>query len=229
MALGMMGRFFKMATGMTSAAKGAGKFAEKALTSDAAKKLYRIPGKTFGLGWKAASNVGNWGFKTAGKMAGADWQAIGSKVGKHVGQVGQVAMTDLKGINNTLGTLTGGVKIQPLNNGLNKLLKTNKFKDMRLGQLIKDDPDALLFGKKFTKLGAVGVAGISAVVSAKDAVQNRVRAQAGVNTGLASNAPVNTYAQDQTFPTMGASYANNAGATGDLALSLHRQRHSGIL
>lgn len=229
MALGFVGRLVKLGTGLTGAAKGATNMAGKALGSDFAKKVYRIPGNTFKLGFKAASNLGNAGFKTAGKLAGADWDKIGSNIGKHVGMMGQVAATDLKGINNTLGVLTGGVKVQPLNNGLNKLLKTNKFKDMRLGQIIKDDPDAVLFGKRFTKLGAVGVAGITLGVSAKDAMQNRIRAQAGANTGLASNAPVNTYAQDQTFPTMGASYANNAGATGDLALSLHRQRHTGIL
>lgn len=229
MALGFVGRLVKMGTGLTQAAKGATGMAGKALTSDFAKKLYQIPGKTAVGGFKAASNIGKWGFGAGLKIKNADWGKIGTTAGKHVGMMGQVAATDLKGINNTLGVLTGGVKVQPLNNGLNKLLKTNKFKDMRLGQLIKDDPDALLFGKKFTKLGAVGVAGVGAVVATKDAMQNRIRAQAGVNTGLASNAPVNTYAQDQTFPTMGASYANNAGATGDLALSLHRQRHTGIL
>lgn len=229
MALGMMGRLVKLGTGLHSAAKGAGSFAEKALTSNVAKKLYQIPGKTFDIGWKAASNVGNWGFKAGLKIKGADWNKIGTTIGTQVGKAGQAIGTDLKGLNNMAGALTGGVKVQPLNNGLNKLFKTNKFKDMRLGQLIKDDPDAVLFGKKFTRLGTMGVVGISGMVAAKDAMQNRVRAQAGVNTGLASNAPVNTYSQDQTFPTMGASYANNAGATGDLALSLHRQRHSGIL
>lgn len=229
MALGMMGRLLKLGTGLHSAAKGAGSFAEKALTSNAAKKLYQIPGETFKVGWKAASNVGKTLTDSALKITGANWNKIGTTIGTQVGKAGQAIGTDLKGLNNIAGALTGGVKVQPLNNGLNKLFKTNKFKDMRLGQLIKDDPDAVLFGKKFTRLGTMGVVGIGGMVAAKDAMQNRVRAQAGVNTGLASNAPVNTYSQDQTFPTMGASYANNAGATGDLALSLHRQRHSGIL
>ena len=107
MALGFAGRLVKMGTGLYSAAKGAGRFAEKALSSNAAKKLYQIPGKTFNIGFKTAANIGNWGFKTAGKIAGADWDKIGTTIGTQVGKAGQAIGADLKGLNNMAGVLTG--------------------------------------------------------------------------------------------------------------------------
>ena len=223
MALGALGRFIKFGTGLTNAAKGIGKFAENALTSDTAKKLYRIPGKTFDVGFKAMSNIGNAGVKGAGKLWNADWKKIGSIASNQAKLAGQAVATDAKAINNIAGVVTGGFTIP----GLAKNGKINKFVKSAT-TLIRDDPDTI-FGKRFTKMGGLIVGGVALGVSAKDAAEKRIHAQAGQSMGLASNAPINTYAGDQTFPTMGASYANNAGATGDLALSLHRQRHTGIL
>ena len=67
------------------------------------------------------------------------------------------------------------------------------------------------------------IVGAGAVIGTKDAIEDRVRKQQGRYTGTSGNAPTNTYAYQ------GASYADNAGATGDLVLSMHRQRHTGIL
>lgn len=166
---------------------------------------------------------------TVGKIKSVDWKGVGNKVGKHVGMAGSAIATDVKAVNNAAGVITGGFNIKPLNQGLNKLLNTNKFDGKKWGALIKNNPNAVLTGKSLTGLGTTAVVIGGTVIAAGDATRDRLRARAGQSTGLASNAPINTYSGDQTFPTMGASYANNAGATGDLALSLHRQRHTGIL
>ena len=228
MALGLGGRLTKLAY---SAVMGGAKLAKKA--GPTAGKVIsgsgKIIGKTAVGGFKAASNVGRTGTKIGLKLSQVDWQGVGAKVGKHIGMAGSAVATDVKAVNNAAGILTGGFNIKPLNQGLNKLLNTNKFDGKKWGALVKNNPDAVLTGKRLTGLGTIAVVGAGAVIAAGDAAGDHLRARAGVNTGLASNAPVNTYSGDQTFPTMGASYANNAGATGDLALSLHRQRHSGIL
>ena len=104
-----------------------------------------------------------------------------------------------------------------------KLFNTNKYTGRRIAQVLKDSDESILFGKKATKFGTSIIVGAGAIVGTKDAVQDRLRKQQGQYTGTSGNAPVNTYAYQ------GASYADNAGATGDLVLSMHRQRHSGIL
>lgn len=158
-------------------------------------------------------------------------------VGKFAGSIGGEVEMTARGINNILGAATSGVESKVLNDGLNntigkangkinKVLKTNMktdFSGHRFGALLKDSDDSLVFGKKATKLGTGLVVGAGAVMGTKDAVVDRIHQQRGTTVGSANNAPVNTYAYQ------GASYADNAGATGDLALSLHRQRHSGIL
>lgn len=228
MALGLGGRLTKLAystvMGGAKLAKKAGPTAGKVLAGSG-----KIIGKTGTAGFKAASNVGNWGFKAGLKIKNANWNKIGTTVGKHVGMAGSAIATDVKAVNNAAGILTGGVNIKPLNQGLNKLLNTNKFNGKKWGALVKNNPNAALTGKSLTGLGTIAVVGAGTVIAAGDATRDHLRSRVGANAGLASNAPVNTYSGDQTFPTMGASYANNAGATGDLALSLHRQRHLGIL
>ena len=228
MALGLGGRLTKMAYGAfiggTKLAKKAGPTAGKVLTGSG-----KLLGNTFNVGFKAAANVGRTGTKIGLKLGQVDWKGVGTKVGKHVGMAGSAVATDVKAVNNAAGILTGGVNIKPLNQGLNKLLNTNKFDGKKWGALVKNNPNAVLTGKSLTGLGTIAVIGAGTVIAAGDATRDHLRARVGASTGLASNAPVNTYSGDQTFPTMGASYANNAGATGDLALSLHRQRHSGIL
>ena len=228
MALGLGGRLTKLAY---SAVMGGAKIAKKA--APAAGKILSGSGKVIGKtavgGWKAGVNTVNTGTKLGQKLAGVDWKAVGNKVGKHIGMAGSAVATDVKAVNNAAGVLTGGFNIKPLNQGLNKLLNTNKFDGKKWGALVKNNPNAVLTGKSLTGLGTIAVVGAGTVIAAGDATRDHLRARAGASTGLASNAPVNTYSGDQTFPTMGASYANNAGATGDLALSLHRQRHTGIL
>ena len=223
MALGTIGRYHKLITGLTGAAKEAGKFAEKALTGNTAKKASQMVGNTFNAGWHGFWYSANEARKGAGKLIHADWKKIGGIASNQAKLAGQAVGADVKALNNIAGAVTGGITIP----GLAKNGKINKFVKGATS-LIKDDPDTI-FGKRFTKMGGLIVGGVALGVSAKDAAERKIRGHAGQNMGLASNAPINTYAGDQTFPTMGASYANNAGATGDLALSLHRQRHTGIL
>ena len=228
MALGLGGRLTKLAY---SAVMGGAKLAKKAAPT-AGKVISgsgKIIGKTAVGGFKAGVHATNSGIGLINKLKGVDWQGVKTTVGKHAGMAGSAIATDVKAVNNAAGILTGGVNIKPLNQGLNKLLNTNKFDGKKWGALVKNNPNAVLTGKSLTGLGTIAVVGAGTVIAAGDATRDHLRARAGVSTGLASNAPINTYSGDQTFPTMGASYANNAGATGDLALSLHRQRHSGIL
>lgn len=229
MNLGFIGRATKAAYTIASGAGKAIGAAEKAITSNAAKNLYGKTGSAAIGAFKAGAGVGNGVFKAGLKIRNMDWKGMGKAVGKQADKAGGAILTDVVGVDKALGMATGGINIKPLNNGLNKLLKTNKFDNKKWGALVKNSDEALLFGKKFTALGTIAAVGVGGAIATKDALTDHVKARAGVSTGLVSNAPVNTYAGDQTFPTMGASYANNAGATGDLALSLHRQRHTGIL
>lgn len=212
-----------MPTGQKALTKGAG-FAGKAvkITGNAAiEGAKNVASKASDVALHITNNGGKYAYN----------------VGKFAGSIsGEVEMT-ARGVNNLLGAATGGIESKALNNGLNntlgkangginKVLKTNMktdFSGHRFGALLKDSDDSLLFGKKATKLGTGLVIGAGTIMGTKDAVADRIHQQRGVSVGSASNAPVNTYAYQ------GASYADNAGATGDLALSLHRQRHSGIL
>lgn len=223
MALGALGRFVKFGTGLTNAAKSGFNAVGNVLGGGVGQTAGKIVGKTATAGFKTAVNIGNAGIKGVGKLWNADWKKIGNIASNQAKLAGQAVGADAKALNNIAGVVTGGFTIP----GLAKNGKINKFVKSATA-LVKDDPDTI-FGKKFTKMGGLIVGGVALGVSAKDAAERRIRAHAGQTMGLASNAPINTYAGDQTFPTMGASYANNAGATGDLALSLHRQRHTGIL
>jgi hypothetical protein len=89
--------------------------------------------------------------------------------------------------------------------------------------LMRDNPDSVLLGKSVTGLG-IGVLTVGGAVSGGvEGVKEVINARRGVDAGTSRNAPENTYA------TMGASYANNGGATGDLAFALSNQRKTGIL
>ena len=152
------------------------------------------------------------------------------KVIKNAGRAGRVGghlareLEDVAvGIDNILGTVTNGFEAKRFNNVRNKVFKTNKYTGRRIGQLLKDSDESIILGKKATKLGTTLIVGAGAVIGTKDAIEDRIRKQQGRYTGTSGNAPVNTYAYQ------GASYADNAGATGDLVLSMHRQRHTGIL
>lgn len=191
---------------------------------------------------KAGSVIGNGGVAGLKGIAGK----IGSFLGKiaeenetgnfkksviknagRAGRVGGHLARDLEdvavGIDNILGTATNGFEAKRFNDVRNKMFKTDKYTGRRIGQLLKDSDESIILGKKATKLGTTLVVGAGAIVGTKDAIEDRVRKQQGRYTGTSGNAPTNTYAYQ------GASYADNAGATGDLVLSMHRQRHTGIL
>ena len=148
---------------------------------------------------------------------------LASNVGKFSGHLVNDVETTFRGANNVAGILTNGYEAKGFNAARNKLFNTNKYTGRRIAQLLKDSDESIILGKKATALGTTLVVGAGAIVGTKDAVQDRLRKQQGQYTGTSGNAPVNTYAYQ------GASYADNAGATGDLVLSMHRQRHSGIL
>ena len=148
---------------------------------------------------------------------------LASNAGKFTGHLASDVETTFRGVNNIAGILTNGYEAKGFNAARNKLFNTNKYTGRRIAQVLKDSDESILFGKKATKFGTSIIVGAGAIVGTKDAVQDRLRKQQGQYTGTSGNAPVNTYAYQ------GASYADNAGATGDLVLSMHRQRHSGIL
>ena len=148
---------------------------------------------------------------------------LASNAGKFTGHLASDVETTFRGVNNIAGILTNGYEAKGFNAARNKLFNTNKYTGRRIAQVLKDSDESILFGKKATKFGTSIIVGAGAIVGTKDAVQDRLRKQQGQYTGTSGNAPVNTYAYQ------GASYADNAGATGDLVLSMHRQRHGGIL
>ena len=148
---------------------------------------------------------------------------VASNAGKFSAHLASDVETNIRGVNNITGILTNGYEAKGFNAARNKLLNTNKYTGRRIGQILKDSDESVLLGKRATKFGVGVIAVGGAVMSTKDAVVDKIHAQQGRVVGSAGNAPVNNYAYQ------GASYADNAGATGDLVLSMHRQRHSGIL
>lgn len=97
--------------------------------------------------------------------------------------------------------------------------------------LFRRDDSSIILGAKATPLG-IGVIGAGMLVAGSGkATKNYMQSLRGTNDGtLRSNAPINTYAQGQQVSShqIGHSYANNAGATGDLVFALHNQRKTGI-
>ena len=200
----------------------------KSVADPVLKKASSIIGKGGTAGIKGiAGKIGSFLGKIAEEKETGNFKKSVIKNADRVGRVGGHLARDLEdvavGIDNIIGGLTNGVETKRFNNARNKILKTNKYTGRRIGQLLKDSDESIILGKKATKLGTTLIVGAGAVVGAKDAVQDRIRKQQGRYTGTSGNAPTNTYAYQ------GASYADNAGATGDLVLSMHRQRHSGIL
>ena len=148
---------------------------------------------------------------------------VASNAGKFSAHLANDVEMTIRGANNIAGVLTNGYEAKGFNAVRNNILNTNKYTGRRIGQILKDSDESVLLGKKATKFGVGIIAAGGAVMSAKDVVVDKMHAQQGRVVGSAGNAPVNNYAYQ------GASYADNAGATGDLVLSMHRQRHSGIL
>ena len=148
---------------------------------------------------------------------------LASNAGKFAGHLANDVETTFRGANNIAGILTNGYEAKGFNAARNKLFNTNKYTGRRIAQILKDSDESVLLGKRATKFGVAIIATGGAIMSTKDAAVDRLHAQQGRVVGTAGNAPVNNYAYQ------GASYADNAGATGDLVLSMHRQRHTGIL
>ena len=192
------------------------------------KKAASVIGKGGTAGIKGiAGKIGSFLGKIAEEKETGNFKKSVIKNAGRVGRVGGHLARELEdvavGIDNIIGTATNGYEAKRFNNVRNKMFKTDKYTGRRIGQLLKDSDESIIFGKKATKLGTTLIVGAGAVIGTKDAIEDRVRKQQGRYTGTSGNAPVNTYAYQ------GASYADNAGATGDLVLSMHRQRHSGIL
>ena len=148
---------------------------------------------------------------------------LASNAGKFTGHLANDVETTLRGVNNIAGILTNGYEAKGFNAARNKLFNTDKYTGRRIAQILKDSDESVLLGKRATKFGVGVIAVGGAIMSTKDAAVDRLHAQQGRVVGTAGNAPINNYAYQ------GASYADNAGATGDLVLSMHKQRHSGIL
>ena len=200
----------------------------KSVMDPALKKAGSIIGNGGVAGFKGiADKLGRFLGKVAEEKETGNFKKKVMRNANRVGKIGGHLAKDLEdtaiGIDNGIGILTNGIEAKRFNEARNKIFKTNKYTGRRIGQLLKDSDESIILGKKATKLGTTLIVGAGAVIGTKDAIEDRVRKQQGRYTGTSGNAPTNTYAYQ------GASYADNAGATGDLVLSMHRQRHTGIL
>lgn len=192
----------------------AGKVGDKAI-----KKGFKAADKITGKiadgsaknGFETIKDVGAQGLKGVGK--------IGIKAGVHVGE-------ELKFQTDALSfmkkSLTGEA---PLSSSLlgygHPITKTFR----KISPLKSTEEN--LIGMKFTNLGKgllfVGALGVGTGEAVKDFTKERI----GTNDGQSYNhAPL---FNGQTFKTMGSSYSDNAGATGDLGFALYDQRHTGYV
>lgn len=190
------------------------------------EKLIRPAGSLVG---KTIGGIGKGSVKALGGAVKGVNRAIESGAGKRAG----------KAAANTIGT--AAAEMRNVGSGINKaakvlegkeLPKVNKvlhdvtgknFNGKKWGAMVKKSDDAVIFGHKATALGSSVIVAGGLAAGAVGAVKEFNDSRVGRNTGSTTNAPTNTYA------TMGNSYANNAGATGDLVLALNDQRKTGIL
>ena len=176
---------------------------------------------------KALVKGGTSGGKIIGKGASAGIKAGQKAVAGTTGAVGKFLEKGgpIKLASNA-GTLGANMihEAETTVHGVNNILGKARtgWGSKGIGKLIKDS-DSNIFGFKATKLGVTALAAGGAIMGAKDAVQQRLERQRGMTVGSGGNAPINNYAYQ------GHSYADNAGATGDLVLSMHNQRKTGIL
>ncbi len=145
---------------------------------------------------------------------------LGSNISNFGGYVAQDIDYTARGINNIVGRATGGVELKGWNTLRNKMLDTNKYTGARSFKILKDADDSLILGKRLTFGAATIAVGGSAVMGLADGTMRKIHERSGVMTGVSGNAPVNNYAYQ------GASYADNAGATGDIVLNMHANRGS---
>lgn len=192
----------------------AGKIGNKAI-----KKGFKVTDKVTGKiangdakeGLLKIKDLGQQGLKGVGK--------IGVKAGLHIGE-------ELKFQTDALSfmkkSLTGEAPLSSSLLGYNHPV-TKAFRKI---SPLKNTEDNLI-GMKFSNLGKgllfVGALGIGT----GEAVQDFTKERVGTNNGQSyNNAPL---FNGQTFKTMGNSYSDNAGATGDLGFALHDQRHTGYV
>ena len=188
--------------------------------------------------------------KAAGRTAG---EVAGAVVGKGIDLINAATKVDYKaigrsglekgkrGVGYTLHGLSNEAEFVGRSGSLLKKqligdapISTHYFgenskitKAMKKTALFKRDETSVLLGAKATKLGVGVIAAGSFIAGTPKAANTFVEMQKGRNDGsVRTNTPVNNYAQTGQ---MGHSYANNAGATGDLVFALHNQRHTGIL
>lgn len=200
-----------------------------------------IIGKLGGIAGKVGAKVGKKGLKVAEKITGkiADGDAkegllkmkdlgqqglkgvgkTGVKAGLHVGEELNF-QTDAIGYMKK--SLTGEAPLSSSLLGYNHPF-TKAFRKI---SPLKNTEDNLI-GMKFSNLGKgllfVGALGVGTGEAAKDFTKERT----GYNNGqVYNNAPL---FNGQAFKSMGSSYSDNAGATGDLGFALHDQRHTGYV
>lgn len=176
-------------------------------------------------GLKGGINVAN---KLVGGIVKANENKVVRKIGKATAKTTGYAAAEVKnvgsGINKAANILKG--KEMPRLNKVVGDVTGKDFNGKKWGAMIKESEDSIMFGHKATALGSTVLVGVGLSQGVLSAGKEFNKERQGINVGSAMNAPINNYA---VGPTMGNSYANNAGATGDLAFALHNQRKTGIL
>ena len=150
-------------------------------------------------------------------------QSIKTRVGNFGGYLARDIDDTIRGTNNIIGKATGGVELKGWNKLRNTVLDTNKYNGARSFRILKDADDSIILGKRLTFGAATIAVGGSAVMGVADGTRRKIQERSGVMTGVSGNAPVNNYAYQ------GSSYADNAGATGDIVLNMHRNRHGSFV
>ena len=190
-----------------------------------------VPGLSFlgGTAGKIGKHTIDFSADTINKLSQVDFEGIGKSLygkGKKIGKStlsGLIDEAERTGYTLELfrSALLGDAPLTTAlfgeENIASKLLKGTA--------ILKRDESSLLLGMKFTGLGtALAVPG-ALMAGTPKAVKTYMDLHRGTSDNrIYTNAPINTYGQ-----ALGNSYANNAGATGDLVFALHNQRHTGII
>lgn len=203
---------------------------QKALTK-ASQDGGGIIGKTLGKALNVGINIGLAGVNFLAKDSTRQAIKTGVKgaynTSKKIGKSGlnglaEEAKVGIRSVNLLKGQLVGDAPITTSLFGPDhKITKIAK----KLAPFERSE-DSLFLGAKAKKGTALLFVAGSVVAGTPKAGREFINMHKGQHDGqLYKNAPINTYSQG---PTMGNSYARNAGATGDLVFALHNQRHSGL-
>lgn len=157
--------------------------------------------------------------KEAGKKGLEGIGKIGIKAGLHAGEEVKFQTDALSFMKKTL---TGETPISGSMLGYSHPVT----KALSKTALLKSNQDNLV-GMKFTGLGGTFLLAGALGIGSAEAVDDYSKGRVGYNDGnIRSHAPA---MNSQTFSSMGQSYNDNAGATGDLGFALHNQRNTGYL